>query len=111
MKYGEAVLKNTSGSIDMTSNRTNIEIENLTGSAIIDRHMPNLDFKMKEAKRLSVDAEKSEIISRHSDQNTRWLTMIKTKNVEVNHLSDKEMEMMIRSRMEVIGTVINLRMA
>lgn len=93
MKYGEAKLKNISGSIEMTSNRTNIEVEHLSGSADIEATYAEMRLlKIKEAKGLSVDADKSEIFI-DIPTDTFMGYQITTQNVEVNQLSDKEMEM------------------
>lgn len=94
MKYGEAALKNISGNVDLTSNRTNIEVENLTGAAEINATYAELRLiKIKEATRLLVDAEKSEIFLDIPIKTLMGYEII-TQNVEVNHLSDKELKMM-----------------
>jgi len=94
MKYGEATLKNTSGTVEMNTNRTNVNIENLTGSATIESKFTELRLlKISRAAHLSVDAEKSELFI-DIPAKAEMAYEIKTKNVEVNHLSNKELEML-----------------
>ena len=93
LKYGEVILKNTTGTVGLTSNRTNITVENLSGIAIINATYAELRIlKINKAIEFLVNADRSEIFI-DIPAKTLMDYEIKTQNVEVKHLSTKKMEM------------------
>jgi hypothetical protein len=95
MKYGDALFHTLSGNMNLLSDRSNIELQHLRGSAEITATYAKIRLlNLYEPEGLSIAANRSEV---YLDIPTRAQIGydIETSNVAVNHPSGKQLEQMV----------------